>query len=116
MNVLHEYKLNHCEVIFREDCTVDQFIDVLEGNRKYIKCLYVYNKVDALTIEEVDRLSRRPDSICISCTKQLGYDRLLESVWNAMGLVRVYAKKMGEKPDFEEPVVLSGRMREAGSR
>ena len=26
MNVLHEYKLNHCEVIFREDCTVDQFI------------------------------------------------------------------------------------------
>ena len=43
MNVLHEYKLNHCEVIFREDCTVDQFIDVLEGNRKYIKCLYVYN-------------------------------------------------------------------------
>jgi|TARA_B100001113_G_scaffold331106_1_gene307210 hypothetical protein len=107
MNVLHEYKLNHCEVIFREDCTVDQFIDVLEGNRKYIKCLYVYNKVDALTIEEVDRLSRRPDSICISCTKQLGYDRLLESVWNAMGLVRVYTKKMGEKPDFVEPVVLS---------
>ena len=41
MNVLHEYKLNHCEVIFREDCTVDQFIDVLEGNRKYIMSVRV---------------------------------------------------------------------------
>jgi uncharacterized protein len=107
LNVLHEYKINHCEVIFREDCNVDQFIDVLEGNRKYVRCLYVYNKVDALTIEEVDRLSRRPDSICISCTKQLGYERLLKRIWDAMALIRVYTKKMGEKPDFIEPVVLS---------
>jgi len=28
-------------------------------------------------------------------------------VWNEMALVRVYTKKQGEKPDFEEPIVLS---------
>ena len=54
IRVLQEYKIHHAEVLFREDCDVDQLIDVLEGNRKYVRCLYVYNKVDALTIEEVN--------------------------------------------------------------
>lgn len=107
IKVLQEYKIHHAEVLFREDCTVDQLIDVLEGNRKYVRCLYVYNKCDALTIEEVNNLARRPDSVCISCYMNLGMEYLLKRVWDAMGLVRVYTKKMGEKADFEEPVVLS---------
>jgi hypothetical protein len=45
LKVLAEYKIHHCELLFREDASVDQLIDALEGNRKYIKCLYVYNKV-----------------------------------------------------------------------
>lgn len=30
---------------------MDQLIDVIEGNRVYIPCLYVLNKVDAITME-----------------------------------------------------------------
>ena len=30
-----------------------------------------------------------------------------EKMWDAMGLVRVYTKKTGNKPDFDEPVVLA---------
>ena len=37
----------------------------------------------------------------------LNMDGLLEKMWEMMGLVRVYTKKPGNKPDFEEPVVLS---------
>lgn len=29
------------EVLFREDCTADEFIDVIVGNRVYMPCLYV---------------------------------------------------------------------------
>lgn len=36
-----------------------------------------------------------------------GMDYLLKRVWDVMGLVRVYTKKMGMKFDFEELVVLS---------
>ena len=53
--LLHEYKIHAAEVLFREDCTIDQFIDVIEGNRKYVRCLYVYNKIDMTSIEEVRR-------------------------------------------------------------
>ena len=49
--ILKEYKVSCCEVILREDVTVDQFIDVLEGNRKYMPVLYVMNKIDQITIE-----------------------------------------------------------------
>ena len=30
----------------------------LQGNRKYVKCLYVYNKIDVCSIEEVDAIAR----------------------------------------------------------
>jgi ribosome-interacting GTPase 1 len=40
-HVLHEYKIHNCEVLIREDVTVDEFIDVVVGNRKYLRCLYV---------------------------------------------------------------------------
>ena len=31
----------NAEVLFREDCTPDEFIDVVVGNRIYMPCLYV---------------------------------------------------------------------------
>uniref|UniRef100_A0A3Q7J9P9 OBG-type G domain-containing protein n=1 Tax=Solanum lycopersicum TaxID=4081 RepID=A0A3Q7J9P9_SOLLC len=46
--ILHEYKIHNAEVLFREDATVDDLIDVIEGNRKYMKCIYVYNKIDVV--------------------------------------------------------------------
>lgn len=46
---------------------MDDLIDVIEGNRKYIKCVYVYNKIDVVGIDDVDRLARQPNSIVISC-------------------------------------------------
>lgn len=66
----------------------------LQGNRRYIKCLYVYNKVDMLSIEEVDEIARRPDSLPVSCYLELNMDMLLTRMWDMMGLVRVYTKKV----------------------
>jgi hypothetical protein len=40
------FKIFNAEVLFREDATTDQFIDVIQGNRKYMTCMYVYNKID----------------------------------------------------------------------
>ena len=50
-SVLREYRLHNCDVIVREDCTVDQLIDVVEGNRKYMPALYVMNKIDQVQFE-----------------------------------------------------------------
>ncbi|KAB2079099.1 hypothetical protein ES319_A06G208700v1 [Gossypium barbadense] len=105
--ILHEYKIHNAEVLFREDATVDDLIDVIEGNRKYIKCVYVYNKIDVIGIDDVDKLAQRPNSVVISCNLKLNLDRLLSKMWEEMGLVRVYTKAQGQQPDFSDPVVLS---------
>ena len=63
--VLKEYKVSCAEVILRTDITVDQFIDVVEGNRKYMPVLYVMNKIDQLTIEELDILDSLPNYVPI---------------------------------------------------
>jgi ribosome-interacting GTPase 1 len=92
--------------LFKEDASVDDLIDVILGNRKYVPCLYVYTKIDSITIEEVDRLARLPHSIVISCDLQLNLDGLLEAIWQKLGLVRVYTKRRGEYPDFSDGIVL----------
>ncbi|KAK9908310.1 hypothetical protein WJX75_009685 [Coccomyxa subellipsoidea] len=105
--ILQEYKIHNAEVLFREDCDADDLIDVIEGNRRYIKCLYVYNKIDVCSVEEVDAIARMPNSIPCSAFQELNMDGLLERMWDMMALVRAYTKKVGGKPDFADPVVLS---------
>lgn len=92
--------------MFREDSTADDFIDVILGNRVYLKCLYCYNKIDTTSIEEVDRLARQPYSIVISCGLGLNLDYLLYQIWEYLQLIRVYTKRRGEPPDFNDPLIL----------
>jgi uncharacterized protein len=106
--ILKEYKVHNADVLVREDCTVDEFIDVIEGNRQYIPCLYVYNKADAVSLEEVDRLARQPHSVVVSCNLDLNLDYLIEKIWDYLALCRVYTKRQGAAPDFSDPLVLRG--------
>ncbi|CAH1793638.1 unnamed protein product [Owenia fusiformis] len=104
--ILHEYKIFNAEVLFREDCTADELIDVIEDNRVYMNCLYVYNKIDQISIEEIDRIARQPHSVVVSCNMQLNLDYLLERLWEELALVRVFTKKRGSRPDFEDGLVM----------
>ena len=94
-SVLKEYKIHNAEVVVKEDVRIDEFIDIIEGNRKYVKCLYAYNKIDVLTVEEVDELARRPNCLVISCNMNLNLDYLVAKMWEYLGLVRVYTKTQG---------------------
>lgn len=70
--------------------TDDEFIDVLLGTRKYLPCLYIYNKVDAISLEEVERLAMENEgmNVMISCEMDLGLDVLLERIWDELALVK----------------------------
>jgi len=104
--ILHEYKIMNAQVYFKGDYTMDDLIDHLEGNRRYIKGLYVYNKIDTVSMEDVNELSRQENSICISCNLKLGTEFFLDKLWEYLNLVRVYTKKRGCMPDFEGPIIL----------
>eukprot|EP01117_Protostelium_nocturnum_P010298 TRINITY_DN3700_c0_g1_i6.p1 TRINITY_DN3700_c0_g1~~TRINITY_DN3700_c0_g1_i6.p1 ORF type:complete len:392 (-),score=108.15 TRINITY_DN3700_c0_g1_i6:90-1184(-) len=105
-SVLHEYKIFNAEVLVREDCTVDDFIDVVEGNRSYLPCIYVYNKIDQLSLEELEEIASRPHTIVVSCNADLNLDMLLRMIWKYLALVRIYTKRRGIPPDFNDAIVL----------
>ena len=86
--------------------TAEDLIDVLEGkNVVYRPCLYVLNKIDSISIEELDLLDRVPHYVPVSASHGWGFDELLEKVWSYLGMVRVYTKPKGQIPDYNEPVV-----------
>lgn len=60
---MREYRINSASLLAREDISVDQLVDVIVGNRVYKPCCYFYNKIDTITIEEVDQLVRMPHSL-----------------------------------------------------
>lgn len=100
MMIFYEYKIFNVEVFIREDCIVDQLIDVICVNRIYLLCVYVYNKIDCIFIEEVDRLVRFLYFVVVSCEMELNLDYLLIQVWEYFVLFRIYIKKRGDLFDF----------------
>ncbi|AAW42267.1 cytoplasmic protein [Cryptococcus gattii Ru294] len=105
--VLQEYRMSNAAVsIHQPDATIEDFIDVVEGNRVYIPAIFVLNKIDAISIEELDLLYKIPNSVPISSKLWLNIDELLEVMWDKLNLVRIYTKPRGQQPDYSSPVVL----------
>ena len=94
-------QINSADVLAREEITVDQLVDVIQGNREYKPCLYLYNKIDTITIEEIDQLARMPHSIVgsVSMNFNIGApmedDLLKQKILEYLGLTRVYTKRKG---------------------
>lgn len=98
--------MHNTDIMIREDITVDQLVDVLVGNRHYVPCLYCYNKIDQISLEEVDRLARLPHTVVISVEMELGLETLRSRIWEGLGLNRVYTKRRGVKPDLGDPLIV----------
>ncbi|XP_022097457.1 developmentally-regulated GTP-binding protein 1 isoform X2 [Acanthaster planci] len=105
-SILAEYKIHNADVVLRSDSTADDLIDVVEGNRVYIPCIYVLNKIDQISIEELDIIYKIPHCVPISAHHKWNFDDLLEKMWDYLQLVRIYTKPKGQLPDYEAPVIL----------
>lgn len=104
---MSEYKISSADISIRCDATIDDLIDVLEAkNRVYIPVIYVLNKIDSISIEELDLLYRIPNACPISAEHGWNMDELLELMWERLNLRRIYTKPKGQQPDYEAPVVL----------
>lgn len=53
---------------------MQDLIDVVEGNRIYIPAVYVLNKIDALTLEELELLGEVPNYCPISSHREWNLD------------------------------------------
>ncbi|XP_075913868.1 LOW QUALITY PROTEIN: developmentally-regulated GTP-binding protein 1 [Petromyzon marinus] len=105
-SILSEYKIHNADITLRCDATADDLIDIVEGNRVYLPCIYILNKIDQISVEELDIIYRIPHCVPISAHHRWNLDDLLERMWDALRLVRIYTKPKGQLPDYASPVVL----------
>jgi len=92
--------------------TVDEFIDVLIGTRKYTPAISVYNKIDAISLEQLDKYARQDHTVVISCELGLklvpttlfyaqkssmvlySLDYLIEQIWEVRLKARFYGRRV----------------------
>jgi ribosome-interacting GTPase 1 len=101
----NQYRMYHAVVHFDEPATVDDLIDVLETNRVYIPCIYVVNKCDQLSQEQIAQYSKRPHTLCVSGQLNINLDTLVVRIWDYLNLIRVFTQPRGQSID-PEPLVL----------
>ncbi len=107
-DMLREYGYHNAEILIREYISIDQLIDVLRSNsRRYIRAIRVITKSDKLNESDRKRIREKmPDVIFISAEKGEGLEELKEKIYQELGLIRVYTKKVGEEPKYDEPLIL----------
>ena len=110
-----EYRIVSADFVFRCDASVDDFIDVIEGNRVYVPCIYVMNKIDAITVEELDLIDKVEHYCPISGNLKWNLPGLLDKMWDYCDMIRVYTKPKGQDPDWEDPVILPRKKRSVES-
>jgi len=105
--ILKEFKLNNADILLREDISPDQVIDVIEGNKKYVPGIIVFNKIDMASKEYTEKVKLKyPDALFVSAEKNLNIDILKERIFQELKFIRIFLKEVGKKPDLEVPLVM----------
>ncbi len=106
--VMREYKIINADVTIRGDPSIEEVIDVLEGNRVYIKALIVVNKMDLVPANILSELTDGipEDALLISAETGKNIDLLRDMITEKLELIRIYLKPQGGEPDYEEPLIM----------
>ncbi len=107
--IAEAYGVSNANILVREDITDDQLIDVLTGNRRYVRSLVVLNKVDLVNEQYLAAAKKQigTDFVPVSAEKGLNMDLLTERLWETLDFIRIYLKRPDGDADFEKPLILS---------
>lgn len=105
--VLKEFRLENSCIVIRENIEVEQLIDAIEGNKKYIPALFVLNKIDMVDEGILGKIKKEvnPD-VCISAEQKLNLEELKEAIFRKLGFIRIFCKEYGKKADLEIPLIM----------
>lgn len=107
-SIINEYGIHNADLLFRDDVTMDQLIDVIEANKSYVPMMILLNKVDLVDEDYLKELKKYiPEFTPISANEKLNIDGLKEEIYNNLDLVRVYLKPQGRHADMEDPFVIA---------
>lgn len=112
--IAREFGLHNGSIVFREDATAEQLIDVLAGNRVYLPAILAVNKSDLLTPADRAKIREQVkpfEPIFIAAESGQNLDELVLALVRALAFIRVYLRPPGGEADRVEPLILRGGSR-----
>ncbi|AIZ56662.1 hypothetical protein Mpt1_c07800 [Candidatus Methanoplasma termitum] len=96
-------------IVVREDINVEQMLDVLAGNRVYVKCVMAINKVDLAKpgeLEYAQSLYPEYRTVAVSAVTGFGIEELKQTLYDTIEMIRIYLKPQGKEADMAEPLIV----------
>lgn len=107
LSILKEYRMHNADVLIRDNVNIDEFIDALMGNRKYINAVTVINKADLVDEKfKTELRAKFPEAMLISADMDKNLDPLKDLIFNNLKFIRLYMKPQGEPADMDEPMII----------
>jgi len=106
--ILNVYKVPNARIMIREDISSDQLVDVLLGNRRYVRTVTVLNKVDLIdskTIKKITSQTKRK-IIPISADSNRNVNELKDYIFRELDFIRIFLRPRGKETDFDEPLII----------
>ncbi|MFW6230444.1 MAG: OBG GTPase family GTP-binding protein [Nanoarchaeota archaeon] len=105
-SILKEFKISNADITIRSNIDIDQFIDCVEGNKKYVPAILVLNKIDLVSPDQLAKLKKelKPD-LMISAEKKDHIEELKDLIFDKLDLIRIYMKEPQKDADMDEPLI-----------
>lgn len=110
--VLNEMGVFNAKVIFYSNIDTDGLIALLIDNAVYVKGIVVLNKADLVDRSRVEQIRKEMQSrlktqvLAISAMKGTNLDDLKETIFDNLGIMKIYLKPKDGSADFSKPFIL----------
>ncbi len=108
-DICREWGYLNGTVVVRQDITEDQLIDVLAGNRVFLRAFVVVNKIDLVSSDYVKQLQAKLPTwklVPTSAEKGVGLTRLKDEIYSTLRFMRVFLKPQGKEADMADPMIV----------
>lgn len=105
--ILREFKIVNADILIRSRIDMDDLIDVIEGNKKYLPAIVCLTKADLVDEEMIKKVKKKinPD-LAVSAEKDINLEQLKELIFQKLDFIRLYLKEPGKEADLQEPLIV----------
>lgn len=106
--ILREFKINSANVLIRSPINVDDFIDCIESNKKYLPAITCISKIDLATAQQVEEIRKEINAdIVVSAEADININTLKELIFQKLNFIRIYMKEPKKEADLNEPMIIT---------
>lgn len=105
--ILRQFKINNADVLIRSKIDIDDFIDCIEGHKKYLPAVTCVTKSDLASPTELKKIMKQVKAdIHISAHKDINIKELQEMIFTSLKFIRIYMKEPRKEADMKEPMII----------